>query len=52
VKDVVVTVVVGVVLAVAFMYALLGLAFSGWGDHFPQPSPSAAGSGLVLLQPV
>jgi hypothetical protein len=38
VKDVIVTVVVAIVLAVLFMYALLSLAFSGWGD----PSPSGS----------
>ena len=32
-KDVVITVVLGIVLAIAFMYALLSLAFSGWGDR-------------------
>ena len=32
VKDVIVTVVVAAVLAVVFMYVLLRLAFSGWGD--------------------
>lgn len=39
-KDVIVTVVVAIVLAVLFMYVLLSLAFSGWGD----PSPSGPSS--------
>ena len=35
------TVVVGIVLALAFMYLLLTVAFSGWGDRTSQPSPAA-----------
>jgi hypothetical protein len=38
VKDLIVTVVAAIVLAVLFMYAILSLAFSGWGD----PSPSGS----------
>ncbi|HET9084416.1 MAG TPA: hypothetical protein VFN41_08400 [Candidatus Limnocylindrales bacterium] len=37
-KDVVVTVVVGIVLAVAFMVALSSCVFSGWGDRLPLPT--------------
>jgi hypothetical protein len=48
VKDVIVTVVVAIVLAIAFMYLLLSVAFSGWGDHFPQPSTQAIGGKLVV----
>jgi hypothetical protein len=33
VKDVIVTVAVATVLAIAFMYGLLSCAFSGWGDR-------------------
>ena len=35
VKDVIVTVVVAIVLTIAFMYLLLSLAFSGWRDPAP-----------------
>ena len=49
-KDVVVTVVVAIVLALAFMYLLLTIAFSGWGDHLP--SPSAIESNLRTAQVV
>ena len=42
-RDVIVTVVVAIVLALLFMYLLLTLASSGWVDRFPQSSPSAAG---------
>jgi hypothetical protein len=37
-----VTVAVAIVLGPAFMYLLLTAAFSGWGDHFPRPAPSAS----------
>jgi len=33
VKDVVLTVVLGIVLAIAFMYTLASCAASGWGDR-------------------
>ncbi|MGH7484158.1 MAG: hypothetical protein ACREMY_00965 [bacterium] len=36
--DVIVTAVVAIVLALVFVYLLLSWLFSGWGDHFPQPS--------------
>ena len=37
-RDVIVTVIVAIVLAVLFMIVLLGLLASGWGDHFPRGS--------------
>jgi multidrug efflux pump subunit AcrB len=46
VKDVIVTVVAAMVLALVCMYVLLGLVFSGWGDHFPAASPSPASGSL------
>jgi hypothetical protein len=46
-KDVIVTVVAAIVLAIVFMYVLLSFAFSGWGDRSPQGSPTAI-SGRVL----
>ena len=45
--DVIVTAVVGIVLALVFMYLLLSLLFAGWGDHFPHPS--ALGMSSVAL---
>lgn len=48
VKDVIVTVIVAIVLAIAFMYVLLSLAFSGWrdpprpGSTIPPSLPSAS----------
>jgi hypothetical protein len=51
VKDVIVTVVVGVVLAIAFMYALLGLAFSGWGP-FPTTLALAGRNRVGDYQPL
>jgi hypothetical protein len=39
VKDVFVTVGVAIVLAIAFMYILLSLAFSGWGITFHSRLP-------------
>jgi hypothetical protein len=49
VKDVILTVVLAIVLAIGFMYLLLSLAFAGWGDRpppsaIPQPVASAAPS--------
>jgi hypothetical protein len=41
VKDVVLTVFVAIVLALLFMYLLLSLVASGWGDRSPQASISA-----------
>ena len=47
-KDVIVTVVVAIVLAIAFMYILLSLAFSGWRDPAPTRfDDSAVPSGRV-----
>jgi len=47
VKDVIVTVIAAVVLAIVFMFVLLSLVFSGWGDRSPQGSPSAMSAPIV-----
>ncbi len=47
-RDVVVTVVAGVVLAIMVAYGLMRLAFSGWGDPTP-PAPSPA---VSIVSPV
>jgi len=46
-----ITVVVGAVLAIAFLYVVLSLVFAGWGDHSlpPSPSPSTSAIGLAWL---
>jgi hypothetical protein len=49
VKDVVVTVVVAIVLAIAFMYLLLSCAFSGWGDR-SAPGSTSEFSGRLLWE--
>jgi len=51
VKDVIVTVGVAVVLAIAFMFVLLSLVFSGWGDRSPRGSPSAMSGPIVSWAP-
>jgi len=51
VKHVIVTVVVAAVLAIVFMFVLLSLVFSGWGDRTPGGSPSAMSGPIVSWVP-
>jgi hypothetical protein len=51
VKHVIVTVVVAAVLAIVFMFVLLSLVFSGWGDRSPRGSPSAMSGPIVSWAP-
>jgi hypothetical protein len=53
VRDVIVTAVVAVVLALVFMYVLLAWLFSGWGDpptgtESPTSGVSVSSSALVV----
>ena len=48
-KDVIVTVVVAAVLAIAFMYGLLSCAFSGWGDRPREGMAMPSSRSVVVL---
>jgi hypothetical protein len=48
-RDVIVTVVAGVVLAILVAYGLMSLAVSGWGDPSLQTTPSPAVSVMTSV---